>query len=74
MKTNEGSLDRIIRVLVGVLLIVLFLIHTFSATLGIILLIVGGVLLLTGLVGTCPIYSIFGISSCKTKATTEENK
>lgn len=74
MKTNEAGLDRILRVLVGTLLVVLFILQVVSGTLGIILLIVGAVLLLTGLVGTCPLYSIFGISTCKRKSTTEEQK
>ena len=72
MKTNEGILDRIIRILVAILLVVLFATNIVSGTLGIILLVVAGIMFLTGLVGTCPIYTIFGISSCKTKTVKEE--
>jgi nitric oxide reductase large subunit len=63
--TNEGMLDRIVRVVVGVVVLALFFVYPDAAwrwwTL------IGLVPLITGLVGTCPIYSIFGISTCPTK-------
>ncbi len=73
MKVNESTLDRIIRVLVGIILAILFATHIVAGTLGIILLIIAAILLLTGLVGTCGIYAMLGISSCKTK-TAEQKK
>lgn len=62
MKTNEHTIDRAVRVIAGLILI------TLAAT-GI----VGvwgwlGVLpLVTGLVGFCPAYAIFGVSTCAVK-------
>lgn len=60
MTRNVGSTDRIVRVLIGVVaLIVAFagmLTLTWSWAVGI----VGGVLLLTGAVGFCPLYRLFG--------------
>lgn len=62
MNVNVGSLDKMIRLLVGIILIAL-------SALGIIghWGWVGVVPLFTGLFSTCPAYSLLGISTCKTK-------
>ncbi len=64
--TNEGKTDRMIRVVVGLILIGLFFAGTVGAF-GWVLLIVGIVLLVTGAMGTCPAYSLLGINTCKVK-------
>lgn len=58
MNQNEGSVDRIVRVLVGSVLLSLFFFgpHTWLGLLGI-------VPLLTGVVGFCPLYRVFGVST-----------
>lgn len=61
-KTNEGSIDRILRILAGLILISLVFIDPKSVWGW-----VGLVPLLTGIVGTCPLYSLLGINSCKIK-------
>ncbi|RRQ21513.1 YgaP family membrane protein [Thiohalobacter thiocyanaticus] len=62
MKINEGSLDRGIRIIVGLALIGL----TLAGTIGVWGWI--GVLpLVTGVVGWCPGYALLGINSCKTR-------
>ena len=62
MSRNEGKLDRTLRVILG--LILLSLVFVGPQTLwGL----VGLVPLATGLFGSCPIYSIFGISTCPVK-------
>jgi hypothetical protein len=59
MKTNEGNFDRVARVLLGAGL--LSLVFVGPQTLwGL----VGAVPLLTGLVGFCPLYRVFGLSTC----------
>lgn len=59
MKTNEGKVDRIVRIVVGLLLI--SLVFTGPQTMwGL----VGLVPLLTGIVGFCPLYKVFGIDTC----------
>ena len=55
---NEGSLDRVIRVLLGLALLALVFVGPETA-LGWI----GLVPLLTGLVGSCPIYTALGLST-----------
>ena len=64
---NEGKADRILRVLVGAILgvvawMVLGLSH--GAILGIIAGVVALVLILTGIIGFCPAYSLLGIRTC----------
>ena len=68
MKKNVGSIDKIIRYLIAAIIIILFFTNVISGTLGIILLIVAGALIVTSLVSFCGLYTILGISTCKTKA------
>jgi len=62
MKMNVGGIDRIARIAIGLLLIVLALTGTVGAWgwLGI-------VPLATGALGWCPPYAIFGFSTCAMK-------
>ncbi len=65
MKKNMGTLDRIIRVALVVLVAVLYFTGVISGTLAIILGILAAVFLLTSLIGVCPLYMPFGISTKK---------
>ncbi|WP_155839839.1 YgaP family membrane protein [Hyphomonas jannaschiana] len=62
MKTNEGTIDRVLRVLVGLALIAIVFVGPQTPWGWI-----GLVPLLTGLAGTCPVYTILGIRTCKLK-------
>jgi Protein of unknown function (DUF2892) len=64
MPTNEGAIDRILRVVVGLALISLVFVgpQTPWGWIGI-------VPLLTGIVGFCPAYAIFGLSTCPLRRT-----
>lgn len=58
-KKNVGGIDRILRILIGVIFIALALTGTIGNW-GYI-----GILpLLTGVLSTCPLYPLFGISTC----------
>ena len=59
MKTNVGGIDRILRIVVGVILIALTLMGTIGAWGWI-----GIVPLATGIFRTCPLYSLIGFNSC----------
>lgn len=63
MKTNESNLDRIVRVVLGIIMLVLYFAGIVSGTLGIIALILGILLTLTGLVGFCPLYALLKINT-----------
>ena len=62
-----GSFDRILRVVVAVIITVLFFTKVITGTPGIILLILAGIFLLTGIVGFCPLYIPFRINTAKNK-------
>lgn len=65
MKTNEGKLDRILRVIIGAALIIAYFYNphgTYSWAYWL-----GLIPLITGLTGWCPLYSILGISTCPSK-------
>jgi hypothetical protein len=62
MKTNEHTIDRALRVIAGLVLIGLAATGTVGVWGWI------GVLpLVTGAVGFCPAYAVFGMSTCATK-------
>ena len=67
MKKNMGNLDRGIRILLAIIFAYLYFSGTVSGTLGYILQAFGGIFLLTGLIGFCPLYTLLGINTCKTK-------
>ncbi|HWA39466.1 MAG TPA: DUF2892 domain-containing protein [Burkholderiales bacterium] len=61
MKRNEGTADRVIRVAAGLLILSLFFFVDGNARW---FALIGIVPVLTGLAGYCPVYSLFGISTC----------
>jgi hypothetical protein len=61
MKTNVGTLDRGIRLLLASVFFYLGLFLYSGSALGIGLVVAGGVLLATGLVGFCGLYSLLGL-------------
>lgn len=64
-KTNVGGIDRALRIIVGVALLALFFLYPDASwrywTL------IGIVPLATGLMSTCPLYSLLGLSTCPVK-------
>ena len=67
MKKNIGAGDRIVRIVLAIVLGMLYFNNTVTGTLGVILLVAGVVLLLTSLINFCPIYAIFGLSTCQSR-------
>jgi hypothetical protein len=65
MKKNVGSIDKVIRLIAAAIIAVLFFTHVINGTLGIVLLVIAGVLLLTSFVGLCPLYLVMGINTDK---------
>ena len=61
---NEGSMDRLIRVIAGIALVVVGFTGIVPGVWGTLLGIVGLIPLLTGLLGFCPLYTLFGFSTC----------
>jgi hypothetical protein len=69
MKKNEGTTDRVLRVIIGVGLLSYYFMSFHGQGWGGIhaLALLGIIPLVTGLIGTCPIYSLLGISTCPVK-------
>jgi hypothetical protein len=59
---NVGSLDRIVRVVLGLALIVVGF-FVLGGTAGIVIGVIGFIPLLTGLAGWCPLYFLFHLST-----------
>jgi uncharacterized membrane protein len=64
MKSNVGGIDRILRLVLGLVLVGLALTGTLGPWAWI-----GVVLLVTGALGTCPLYTMLGFSTCPLKRT-----
>lgn len=63
MLKNVGGVDRGIRIVAGIVLLGLGLLHIVTGTWALVAYIAGGVALLTGIVRFCPAWSIFGINT-----------
>lgn len=68
MITNEGTADRSIRALLGFVAAVAGLAVGVGSLPGIVLLVLAGILLVTAAIGFCPLYRMFGISTCRVPA------
>ena len=60
-----GTADRGLRILVALIVALLFLFDVLQGTLGYVLLTFAIVFVVTSLLGFCPLYSIFGLRTCK---------
>ena len=67
MKKNMGNADRWIRLIVAAIFAMLWYQNIVTGTAGIILLVIAGIFAVTSIVGSCPLYSLFGINSCAQK-------
>ncbi len=60
-----GSTDKIIRIILALVFIVLFYMNVVTAPMSYVLLALSAVFVLTSLVSFCPMYPLFGINTCK---------
>lgn len=65
MKSNMGTIDKTIRLLVAVIIGVLYFMNVISGTAAVILLVLAGIFILTSFISFCPLYWPFGISTRK---------
>lgn len=65
MQKNMGGTDRMLRIILAVVFAILYFTGTVTGTVGIILLVLGGILLLTSVVSFCPLYVLLGIRTCR---------
>lgn len=67
MKKNMGTADKAIRLVVAAAIAALYFTNVLTGTLGIVLLALAGIFVATSLISFCPLYTIFGISTCSAK-------
>ncbi|MFI5153758.1 MAG: DUF2892 domain-containing protein [Chitinophagales bacterium] len=63
MKKNIGNVDRMVRVLLALVIAMLYFTKQINGTPAIILGLIAGILLVTGFVGTCPLYMLFKLNT-----------
>lgn len=68
MTQNMGSLDRLFRTAVALVVGALYVAGVIGGTTAAILGVLAAVFLLTSFVGTCPLYVPFGLSTCEVSA------
>ena len=65
MNKNMGTIDKTIRILVAVVVVVLYFTHVISGVLAIILLALSAIFVVTSLISFCPLYLPLGLSTRK---------
>jgi hypothetical protein len=60
-------MDKVIRIVLALIFAGLYFTGTVTGTLGLVLVILGGVFLVTALVGFCPLYAMVGLNTCPVK-------
>jgi len=65
MKKNMGTIDKVIRVLIAIVIAILFFTKIITGAVGIILLALAIIFVLTSLISFCPLYMPFGINTGK---------
>jgi len=67
MKKNVGTVDKVVRIILALVIVALYFTHVLSGVLAIVLLALAGIFVLTSLFSFCPIYLPFGIRTNKKK-------
>ena len=61
MKKNIASADRVIRVMIAFVIVLLFVNHIVTGTFGIVLMAIAVIFTITSFINFCPIYYLLGI-------------
>ncbi|MGG9972322.1 YgaP family membrane protein [Ferruginibacter sp. SUN002] len=69
MKKNMGTVDKAIRLIVAAILSSLYFTDIIQGKLGVTAIVFSVILLLTSFISFCPVYTLFGMNTCKTKTT-----
>jgi hypothetical protein len=65
MKVNQSKIERVLRAILGIVLLGLYFTGIVAGGWAILLVVVGALALLTGLVGFCPLYALLKIDTNK---------
>ncbi|WP_400077165.1 DUF2892 domain-containing protein [Winogradskyella sp. R77965] len=63
-----NNLDKGVRVLIAAAIALLYYFNIIEGTLAYVLMAVAIIFLITSLINFCPLYKVFGISTCKIKS------
>jgi hypothetical protein len=69
MKKNVGSVDKIIRYTLAIVLLALYYFGTLTGVWGTATLIAAAILVITSMFSFCGLYTIFGMNTCKVPET-----
>jgi hypothetical protein len=67
MKKNMGTVDRVLRAVLALVMVGLYFGNIVTGTLGIVLMAAAGIFCLTSLISFCPLYTVVGFSTCPAK-------
>lgn len=68
MKKNMGTIDKVVRILIAIVIAGLYFANLISGTAAIILLIIAGMFIITSFISFCPLYLPFGINTNSKKS------
>ncbi len=68
MTKNMGNIDKLVRLSVAVLVALLYYFNMITGTLAIVLGALAIIFALTSMINFCPLYTLFGINTCKVKS------
>ena len=60
---NVGTIDRVVRIIIGIAFLAGFALNMVAAPLSYLVALVGIIALVTGVIGTCPAYSLLGFNT-----------
>jgi hypothetical protein len=60
---NVGMIDRVVRIIIGIVLIAVFALNMVAAPWSYLVVLIGLIALVTGAVGTCALYSLLGFTT-----------
>ena len=63
MTPNVGNTDRIVRIALAVIITILYFMNIVSGTLGIVLLVVAGLLVVTSVINFCPLWALLKVNT-----------
>jgi hypothetical protein len=65
---NVGTIDRVVRIILGIVLIAIFALNMVTVPWSYLVALIGLIALVTGAVGTCGLYSLLGMNTLEKKA------
>jgi len=60
---NVGMIDRVVRIILGIVFIAVFAFNMVAAPWSYLVALIGLIALVTGAIGTCPLYSLIGLNT-----------